>query len=406
MARCPGSRWTALLAVTALSAGCSGSATPTTTEPPTTSLAPTTTSTLPTTSATTTSTTAASTTTTTAPPTTVTTGPPPTPPVPEVSAGWELLPGDVVVANEEGVHIVREEVVVGTPVTSPVDTALPDLAGGLVLLAEAPCGQVECPGDYPLSSWILWRVAPDGSASAIYDPRSSDWPEVDLTLYAVAVIAPVSVTPCAIFTVAVPSEADPAFFLDRVMLLPLDGTATPILVPAQTPGEGGVTGLGWLEAGGRLIMSTASDGGTWLSAWTIDGAPVDWPTNPLPETAHCPDDEGFNDCLRSVAVIPGTDLIAYAEDETSMRSATDLVIFDTASATEITRLRVTEPDTFTWIAPLTASATNVVISGMRLAGEDQPEWVHLPVLVYDLDTRTLTALPISGKAAPVGLPTD
>lgn len=49
MARCPGSRWTVLLAVTALSTSCSGSAAPATTEPPTTSSSSTTTSIPPTT---------------------------------------------------------------------------------------------------------------------------------------------------------------------------------------------------------------------------------------------------------------------------------------------------------------------------------------------------------------------
>jgi hypothetical protein len=388
-------RWAALLAVTALAAACSGSATPATTEPPATSSASTTTST-PTITATTTTLTSTAT-----PPATVTIGPWPHHPVPEVATGWTLLPGDVVVANEEGVHIVRDGVVVGTPVTSPVDTALPDHAGGLVLLAPAPCDQTGCSGDNPLSSSLLWRVTPDGSAQVIYDPRDSDPPGGFLTLYGVAAITPVSAAPCAIFTVEAPSEADPAFYLDRVMLLPLDGTAVPTFVPAQTPGEGGVTGLGWLDTGSRLIMSTASDGGTWLSAWTIDGAPVDWPTNPVPETAHCPANEGFNHCLRSVTVIPGTDLIAYAEDDTPKRGATDLVIFDTTTATEVRRLLVTEPDTFTWTAPLAVSSTTVVVSRMRLAGEDQPEWVYLPVLVYDLDTGILTELPITGKAAPV-----
>ncbi len=67
MARRPRSRWTALLALTALSAGCSGSATPTTTQPPTTSSTSTTTSTLSTTSTTSTTTTSTTTTTTTGP---------------------------------------------------------------------------------------------------------------------------------------------------------------------------------------------------------------------------------------------------------------------------------------------------------------------------------------------------
>ena len=403
MARRSGSRWTALLAVTALSAGCSGSATPSTTQPPTTSSTSTTTSTLSTLSTTSTSTTS-TTTTTTAPPTTVTAGPRPLPPVPEVSAGWELLPGDVVVANEEGVHIVREGAVVGNPVTSPVDTALPDLAGGLILLVPGSCDHTGCRPDSPDGSWVLWRVSPDGSATVVFDSHFSDLPG-PLALYAVAVVTPVSVSPSAIFTQLEPSEADPNFTLERVMVLPLDGTATPTFVPAQTPGEGGVTGLGWLDAGNRLIMSTGSDGGSWLSAWAIDGDPVDWPTNPVPETARCPADEGRNDCLCSVATIPGTGLIAYAEDDTPGRSATDLVIFDTTTATEVGRLRVTEPGMFTWTLPLTASSTTVVVSRMRL-DEDQPRWVDLPVLVYDLGAMTLTELPIAGRAAPVGQQDD
>jgi hypothetical protein len=391
----PRSRWTVLLAVTALSAGCSGSATPTTTQAQTTSVALTTTSTVSATSATA----ASTTTTTTVPLTTVTTGPRPIPSVPEVSAGWELLPGDVLVANEDGVQVVRDGVVAARPVTSPVDTALPDLAGGLIFVVPSVCDNVGSRPDSPESSWVLWRASADGSATVVFDSRISDLPG-PLTLYAVAAVTPVSVSPSAIFTQLAPSEADPAFTLDRVMLLPLDGTATPTFVPAQTPGEGGVTGLGWLEPLNRLVMSTASDGGTWLSAWAIDGEPIDWPTNPVPETAHCPADEGFNDCLRSVTTVPGTALVVYAEDNIPKRGATDLIVFDTATATEVSRVRITEPGILTRTLPLTASSTTVVVSRMRL-DEDQPHWVDMPVLVYDLGTMTLTELPIAGRGAPV-----
>jgi len=93
---------------------------------------------------------------------TTTTTIPPLPTEPAVTAGWALRRRDILVANRDGVHIVRDGVVVARPVTSPVEAAISDGAGAIVLVTPM---EDLYPGDWPDlnrgGGFVMWRVFSD-----------------------------------------------------------------------------------------------------------------------------------------------------------------------------------------------------------------------------------------------------
>jgi hypothetical protein len=314
------------------------------------------------------------------------------PKVPQVFEGWALEAGDLLVSNEDGVHIVRLGVVVATAVTSPVETAVADRRGGMVVLAPDPdVYPAYWPDPFTGGGRVLWRVSPDGTAEALYTSDGPAFGKGKLSLLGVDVVSPISEAPSAIFTKTEPHPADPVFDWERVLVLPLDGTTTPTLIPVETPGEGGVTGLGWQGSTDRLLMTTGSDGGAFLSMWSGAGDPVAWSTNPLPEG---------RDGYLKVTTIPGTTLIAYTE--ASWREPADLVVFDTGTGTELRRVRIDVPDTTTLVKMLHAGIDAIAISRVTIEQQEgSAKWVYLPVLVYDLTTGTLTEMPLVGTATLV-----
>jgi hypothetical protein len=313
------------------------------------------------------------------------------PVVPNVSTGWSVAAGDLLVANGSGVHVVRDGVTVANPVTSPVESAFADGSGGIVILTpDADRYPNYWPDPYSGGGRVVWRVSPNGSAQALY---TSDAPEGNtwgtLNLYQVDVVAPVSEALSVIFTSREPFSNEPySWDWDRVWVLPLDGTAIPTLIPAETPGEGGVTGLGWQQLDDRLLMSTESDGGASLSLWSSAGDPLEWPTNPM---------EGEDAHLRATT-IPGTTLIAFAEGRFFAESV-DLVIFDTETGTAVGRIHVIEADRLAAVKMLHANSQFVAVSWIRI---ENGKWTHQPVLIYNLATGTITELTLVGVATLVG----
>lgn len=331
-----------------------------------------------------------STTTTAVQATTTVTVPSVLPLVPQVSTGWVLEKGDALVSNNDGVRIVRDGLVVATPVSSPVETAVADRSGGIVVLAPDPdLYPAYWPDPFSGGGRVLWRVFPDGTAEALYVSEVSDFGTGILNLYGVAVVSQISGAPSAIFTRTEPHPADPAFSWARVMILPLDGTTTPTLIPERS--DGGVTGLGWQDPTSALVMSSGGEGEVFLSMWSTAGNPIEWSTNPLPE--------GWDGYLQ-ITTIPGTTLIAYTEDV--WREPADLVIFDTNTGTEVGRVRIDAADTMTLVKMVHAGSDAIAIS--RVTIEQQQggaKWVYLPVLMYDLTTGTLTELSLVGTATLV-----
>jgi hypothetical protein len=196
------------------------------------------------------------------------------------------------------------------------------------------------------------------------------------------------------FTTPIFKVARPDAWGERVHLAPAGnfnsvGGGIPVL-----HGEGGITGVAWQESDNRLIVSVATDGGTWLEAWDFDDSgadwPSEWPTNPVPEGTGCPDDESFNDCLDTVTTLPGTTLIAYTETN-SERTLTHLVIYDTEAGTELRRILVAEFPTF--VKQLHASDTQIAVS---LLTYRDLRYHYLPTLVVDIETGSVREMPLGG----------
>lgn len=307
--------------------------------------------------------------------------------VPQVSIGWVLEKGDVLVSNEDGVHVVRDGVVVATPVTSPVETAVADGTGGIVVLAPDPDRHpAYWPDPFSGGGRVLWRVLPDGTTEALYVSEVSDFGTGILNLYGVAVVSQISGAPSAIFTRTEPHPADSVFSLERVMVLPLDGTAVPTLIPEG--GGGLVTGLGWQDPTGTLVMSSGGEGEVFLSMWSSAGDPVEWSTNPLPE--------GWDGYLQ-ITTIPDTTLIAITE--AVWGEPADLVVFDTHTGTEVGRVRIDGANPMTLVKGVHAGSDAIAISRVTIEQQqDSAKWVYLPVLIYDLTTGTLDELPLAGTA--------
>lgn len=308
------------------------------------------------------------------------------PELPLVSTGWSVEPGDVIVAGDSGVHVVRSGVTIANPVMSPVESAFADGDGRIVILTpEVDRYPAYWPDPYG-GGGSIWRISPDGSIQAVCAadaPSGASWGT--LNLYQVDIVAAMSSSPVLTLTRREPNSDEPyAWDLDRVWVLRLDATSEPTRIPAETPGEGGVTGLGWYED--TLVMATESDGGASLSMWSVSGDPLPWPRNPVDEVeAH----------LR-VTTIPGTSLIAYTDGR--FGESVELVIYDLSSGAELSRVPILDANTHSAVKLLHANRTSVAISSIAVIGG---KWVHQGVLVYDLATGTLIELRLEGVATLV-----
>jgi hypothetical protein len=116
------------------------------------------------------------------------------PAVPQPTTGWRLEPGDVLVANADGVHLVRDGELVGTLVTSPTEVAVADGSGAITLQMPDPyLWPDNWPDRYSSGGLTLWRVDPEGAADAVYNAAdAASGVNGALRLYDVAVVAPLS----------------------------------------------------------------------------------------------------------------------------------------------------------------------------------------------------------------------
>ncbi len=327
-----------------------------------------------------------------------------TPQMPEPTGGWSLRSGDVLVAGPDGVVVVRDGVVVHRPVISPAHRAFVDAEGAIVFT-------IPDPGSHP-EYWVdpsekgndrIWRVHPDGRLEVLFS-GSGVTDGSTPTLYQVYWDdAPPGETVIFTTSQSLPSEA--AFSRSSVWNWSLHAPAvlqTAMSIP--TPGEGGVTGIGWLPSEEVFVMSVQSEGGTSLSLSDAVGQPVSWPGNPETMETRCSADEGFNDCLAVVTVIPDTSLIAYVVSDLSglgiddSKRATDLVTFDLSTGTEVDRTRIlTGPGYSTQDWSLTASNEAIALSWGWYIKDEQGNWQgRRTAAIYEIGTRTLNVLPIEG----------
>jgi hypothetical protein len=285
---------------------------------------------------------------------------------------------------------------VGGLITSPTEVAFADGLGGLVI-------QMPNPGKYP-DYWpfggddSLWRIGPEGDVRLAFRatplPEASSPPTLDLLT--ASLIAPLSSHATLLF-VEYTNYPGGGLSLKRLWALPLDGTAEPTEIPADLPGEGGVTGLGWQPHDERLLMATSSDGGEWFSAWGLDGTELPWPTNPANRDDPWPADRHCGHCVWDLATIPESSLIAYVESaDHPQESPSDLVIYNTATGREVDRLQVADIDV--WVTRLHSDGQTLAITRLTWTGTANE---YLPVLLYDLSDGSVTELGIAGVATLV-----
>ncbi|MBI5156619.1 MAG: hypothetical protein HZA58_01250 [Acidimicrobiia bacterium] len=144
-------------------------------------------------------------------------------------------------------------------------------------------------------------------------------------------------------------------------------------------------------------MATQSDGGGWLSVWSVDGTPLTWSTNPVPEGTRCRDDGSYDHCFQSVVVVPGTTLIAYTWTNVSQTELT-MTVFDSASGSELTSVEIAEGAQ----RPILLQANRVSVVISRYTYDFEEVLTFLPILVFDLATGSLSELPIEGLATIAG----
>lgn len=170
---------------------------------------------------------------------------------------WALETGDVLVANESGVLVGRGESV-WSVVTGPVDVALSDLTGGIVFTTpdSTSIWRIRGPGAPVEEVFSAGGIAAEGAGPPklyqVFD-RTGQVPG-----------------PSVVFTIGV-VEPITGWTVDEVWAVPLDGADALLQGPLgiETPGEGGVTGLGWLDAEGVFVMSEQSDGGAPSACGTL-----------------------------------------------------------------------------------------------------------------------------------------
>ncbi|MBM3696271.1 MAG: hypothetical protein FJW79_10110 [Actinobacteria bacterium] len=335
--------------------------------------------------------------------TTVTTLPPTTtsttllPEQPQAESGWALEPGDLLVANGNGVHLLRDGQMVGTLVTTPTEVAMADGLGGLIIQMPDPDMYPEAwPDAAGFGGDALWRVSPDGDVQLAFraTPLPDAWTLPDLGLLAIQAVAPLSGDPTVLFVENTHYPGGGVSYL-HLWALPLDGRTEPVEIPADLPGEGSVTGLGWQPGDQRLLMSTTSDGGEWFSAWDLSGGQLDWPTNPAARGALWSADRRCR-CVWTLTTIPESSLIAYVESaDLPQDSPSDLVLYDTRTGHELDRLPVADP----WAFVMRLHSDGETVAITRTAWRDSFE--YLPVLLYDVSTGVITELDLAGVATLV-----
>jgi hypothetical protein len=312
------------------------------------------------------------------------------------SSDWTVESGDLLVANDSGVLTGRDELV-WWAVTGPVEVALPDLTGGIVFTTP--------------DSTSIWRIR--GPGAPVEEVFSADGIAADDAgpprLYQVVDRSGELPGPLVIFTIGV-VEPITGWTVDEVWALPLEGADALLLAPLniETPGEGGVTGLGWLDAEGVFVMSEQNDGGSTLSLWDSNGE-VAWPSNPESYESRCSGDPGYNDCLESVAVIPGTSRIAYVVHDLpgfgthNDERVTELVIYDLATESEVERVTILDGPGYStreWFVH--ASRFRVALTWLWAEQNEDGQWYYPTAsAIYDIDSGELFALPFDGMVSIV-----
>ena len=233
---------------------------------------------------------------------------------PLVSTGWELQPGDLIVADQpgdlraanNGVTIMRDGAPIYQPVSTPVNGAV---AVGSTQLVVAFAGS-------------LWLVSSNGAAFELYGHVDRVLDVVDLPAFGAG---------GWVAFVEWGLRPDGEFYQQFFGLVSLS-TGAVIVIPSQI-GEGGVTGIAGLQD--SVMISASTDGPAFFEAWDRAGVEVVLPHNPAPRDT---DDWSTR---RTRLVSAGSDLVAFIEDADQLVDAEEyLVLLDPVTGVEVVRTAI------------------------------------------------------------------
>ncbi|MEE9298342.1 MAG: hypothetical protein V3V29_04825 [Acidimicrobiia bacterium] len=298
----------------------------------------------------------------------------------------DLQPGDIVVAGEEGVRIVRDGEVLARPLDQPTQNAIASPDGSIVYHGvEAGAYPDLWPPSIPLGEPVLRIIDPDGLIRVLYDRGSQ------FHLFEIAEIPEVAAGPSAVL-VRSDIVDDFPFRTDSIVIVPLDGSA-PYVIDEVAGFESFITGLAWMD--GFFAAAFAGEGIEAFIALDLDGRQLPWPANPEPA-----DSRDFDVHVMNLTRIGDTRLIAYTRSQGfPFDDEVDLVIYDTAAGVEIASLPVFSAG-FAGTA-IHASADVIVVSGVEDNGAADWPLVQVQLVVVDAATLAVDEIDIVGTGSVV-----
>ncbi len=296
--------------------------------------------------------------------------------LPLAASGWSLEPGDLLAESPGEVNILRDGLVVATPVTSP--------AAGVLALDPETLVVV------PTGSPDLWIVRADGTTERLYRGNFG------VHLLGLVTIPGFGPGEWVAFSEAGPNLYGPAAieletYIDWLVLLNLE-TRVRLVMPARV-GEGDYNGIA--ARGTYIVLSASAEGSCWFEARDAAGRVVPFANNPAPydtlpwpaEIAHL---AGVGDTGRWAFIVA---------DDYSGAVEEYLVIYDPASGTEITRSVVpgsAEERVRVW--QVDADDTTVAVTTAGWNGTHYEFTAHL----FDLATGNWTSFEVPGLVSLVG----
>ncbi len=296
--------------------------------------------------------------------------------LPLATSGWSLEPGDLLTESPGEVNIVRDGLVVATPVASPASGVLALDPETLVVVPEG--------------SPDLWIVRADGTTERLYRGNFG------IHLLGLVTIPGFGPGEWIAFSEAGPNLYGPAAieletYVDWLVLLNLE-TQVRLVMPAGV-GEGDYTGI--VGMGEYVAMSAAAEGMFWFEAKDAIGADVALPHNPAPYDADTYPQQWYG-----LAGIPGTRLWAFTTSADYAGAVEEyLVVYNPASGAQMSRSEVpgsAEERVRVW--QVDADATTVAVTTANWNGTQYLFTAHL----FDLATGTWTSFEVPGLVRLAG----
>ncbi|MCB2223491.1 MAG: hypothetical protein KQH83_04860, partial [Actinobacteria bacterium] len=311
----------------------------------------------------------------------------PWPALPEVATGWEVRPGDVLLAGLDGITIVRDGETVAQPVTVPVQTAVGDGNGGIVALPTETPERID---PFGRGATVLWRLHGNGTAEAVCEAPGG-----------IKLFEPFTDAASTTWLLFAEEREVEDWMIDHLVAMPLR-LGGPVTLVEGTSWEGGFSGAVWME--GAVVFVFEAEGVEWIGATGLDGGEVELGHNPAPllfqgycRAGGCP---GWS--VHLLATVPyGYQIATVAHpDGAIIGPETSLMLFDLGTGEETSLAPLPEESALVYTR-LSADAERILISRAGPSDGDDIGHASLPVLEYDLTSGALTETGMVGTAVIV-----